>query len=89
MSQVGGRDLSDEGPSVKRPMALATPKKSLPCEAAVLPQRWRLETWRVVGADGLALRFEGTIWYTWDANANALTQFGYKGTVTNVCDLLS
>ena len=44
---------------------------------------------RIVGADGLALRFEGTIWYTWDANLNALTQFAYQGTVTNVCALLS
>jgi hypothetical protein len=43
----------------------------------------------IVGPDGLALRFEGTIWYTWDANLNALTQFAYVGTVTNVCDLLS
>ena len=43
----------------------------------------------IVGPDGLALRFEGTIWYTWDSNANALTQFSYVGTVQNVCDLLS
>jgi len=43
----------------------------------------------IVGPDGLALRFEGTIWYTWDPGANALTQFSYVGTVQNVCDLLS
>jgi len=43
----------------------------------------------IVGADGLALRIEGTIWYAWDANANAITQFAFSGTVTNVCALLS
>lgn len=43
----------------------------------------------IVGADGLALRIEGTIWSTWDPNLNAVTEFAYQGTVTNVCDLLS
>lgn len=43
----------------------------------------------VVGDDGLALRFVGTVWYTWDPSVNALTEFAYQGTVTNVCDLLS
>jgi len=43
----------------------------------------------IVGTDGLGLRFEGTVWSTWDPNANAITEFAYAGTVTNVCDLLS
>jgi hypothetical protein len=43
----------------------------------------------IVGADGLALRIEGTIWSAWDPNANAVTEFAYVGTVTNVCTLLS
>jgi hypothetical protein len=43
----------------------------------------------IVGADGLALRIVGTIWVTWDPNANAVTEFAYVGTVTSVCDLLS
>jgi hypothetical protein len=43
----------------------------------------------IVGGDGLALRFEGTVWSTWDPNANAITEFAYRGTVTNVCALLS
>jgi hypothetical protein len=43
----------------------------------------------VVGASGALLRFVGTVWYTWDANANALTEFSYEGTVTDVCALIS
>jgi hypothetical protein len=43
----------------------------------------------VVGAPGALLRFVGTSWYTWDANANAFTEFAYQGTVTDVCALLS
>jgi hypothetical protein len=43
----------------------------------------------VVGADGLALRVEGTIWAAYDATTFAVTEFDYAGTVTNVCDLLS
>ena len=43
----------------------------------------------IVGADGLAIRFEGTIWYTYDATTFALTSFSYQGTATNVCDLLA
>ena len=43
----------------------------------------------IVGADGLAVRFEGTVWSAWDPNANAVTEFSYQGTITNVCDLLS
>ena len=43
----------------------------------------------VVGSSGALLRFVGTSWYTWDANANAITAFGYQGTVTDVCALLS
>jgi len=43
----------------------------------------------IVGADGLAVRIEGTVWSAWDPNANAVTEFAYKGTVTNVCTLLS
>ncbi len=43
----------------------------------------------IVGADGLALRIEGTVWVTWDPNANAVTEFAYVGTITNVCTLLS
>ena len=43
----------------------------------------------IVGADGLALRIEGTAWSTWDPNANAVTAFDYQGTVTSVCSLLS
>ncbi len=43
----------------------------------------------VVGAPGALLRFVGTVWYTWDANANALTEFSYEGTVTDVCARIS
>ena len=43
----------------------------------------------IVGADGLALRIEGTIWYSADATTFAITEFAYNGTVTNVCTLLS
>jgi hypothetical protein len=43
----------------------------------------------VVGADGLALRIEGTLWYAADATTFAITEFSYAGTLTNVCDLLS
>jgi hypothetical protein len=43
----------------------------------------------VVESPGALLRFVGTSWYTWDANANAFTQFSYRGTVTDVCALIS
>jgi hypothetical protein len=43
----------------------------------------------IVGADGLAVRFEGTVSSTWDPNVNAVTEFAYQGTVQNVCTLLS
>jgi hypothetical protein len=43
----------------------------------------------IVGADGLALRIEGTIWYSADATTFAITEFAYNGTATNVCTLLS
>jgi hypothetical protein len=43
----------------------------------------------IVGADGLALRIEGTIWYAVDATTFAVTEFAYQGTVTTVCTLLS
>jgi len=43
----------------------------------------------IVGADGLSLRIEGTVWSAWGPNANAITEFAYVGTVTNVCALLS
>jgi hypothetical protein len=43
----------------------------------------------IVGPDGLAIRYEGTIWYTYDATTFALIAFSYQGTATNVCDLLS
>jgi hypothetical protein len=43
----------------------------------------------IVGADGLGLRVEGTAWSTWDPIANAVTEFTYRGTLTNVCELLS
>jgi hypothetical protein len=43
----------------------------------------------VVGADGLALRIEGTVWYAADATTFAVREFSYAGTATNVCDLLS
>lgn len=43
----------------------------------------------IVGADGLALRIEGTAWSAWDPNANAVTKFAYRGTLTNICALLS
>lgn len=43
----------------------------------------------LVGADGLAVRIEGTVWSAWDPNANAVTEFAYQGTLTNVCALLS
>ena len=43
----------------------------------------------IVGPNGLAVRFEGTVWSTWNEIANATTYIAYKGTATNVCDLLS
>jgi hypothetical protein len=43
----------------------------------------------IVGADGLSVRIEGTAWSAWDPNANAVTEFAYQGTVTNVCAALS
>ena len=43
----------------------------------------------IVGADGLAVRIEGTVWSAWDPNLNAVTEFAYQGTATNVCALLS
>jgi predicted ATPase len=43
----------------------------------------------IVGADGLALRIEGTVLYAVDATTFAVTEFAFKGTVTNVCTLLS
>lgn len=43
----------------------------------------------IVGADGLAVRIEGTVWSAWDPNANMVTEFAYQGTITNVCALLS
>ena len=43
----------------------------------------------IVGPDGLAVRFEGTVWSTWNEIANATTYIAYKGTATNVCELLS
>ena len=43
----------------------------------------------LVQAPGLGLHFVGTIWYTWDPNANAITEFAFKGTIEDVCALLS
>ena len=43
----------------------------------------------IVGANGLAVRIEGTAWSAWDPVANAVTEFAYVGTATNVCALLS
>jgi len=43
----------------------------------------------VVGPDGAAYRIEGTVWLTWDPDVNAITEFSYVGTVTDVCALLA
>jgi hypothetical protein len=43
----------------------------------------------IVGSNGALFRFVGSSWYTWSDTAGALIDFGYKGTVTDVCALLS
>jgi hypothetical protein len=43
----------------------------------------------LVQAPGLGLHFVGTVSYTWDPNANAITEFAIKGTIEDVCALLS
>ena len=43
----------------------------------------------LVEAPGLGIHFDGTVWYTWDLNANGVTESAYKGTVTDVCAALS
>ena len=43
----------------------------------------------IVGDDGLALRFEGTVWAAYDPTTFAITEFAYQGTITDVCAALS
>ena len=43
----------------------------------------------LVQAPGLGLHFDGTVWYAWDVNANATTEFAYSGKIIDVCALLS
>ena len=43
----------------------------------------------VAGSSGEFYDFRGTIWFTYDTVSNRITQFAYKGTVTDICAAIS